>query len=163
MSKNSVVNKNKKLIEKDLNMIDSTNEVKSFCSIIENISNKQTDDTKELFNTLRKAMDLSEVSDEYKKIVQQLLSDNSKALDKSTTSEEIKEILDRNLEIFKIADEREKERINNIKEIKNQALEKDTENKESKWKLIKCASYVIIGLVGFTTGVVVGNKDLGKK
>ena len=163
MSKNAILNKNEKSIERNLNKIDTANEVKSFCSIIENVSNKQTEDSKELFETLRKAMELSEVSEEYKKIVQQLLNDNSKALDKSTTSEEIKEILDRNLEIFKMADEKEKERINNIKEIKNQALEKDTENKDFKWKLVKSASYVIIGLVGFTTGFVAGNNKLGKR
>ena len=164
MNKKEVIEMSKDLLQKDLNLGDKVKAYKDYSGVLENISDNQTKDNKELFEVLRKEMELSSPSDEFTKIAEQVLGDNSKALDKATTEEERNNILDRNMEILKIASEKEKERIENNKEIREKALEKDTENKKFKWGLVKYASYMVIGLVVGGVGTAIGvNKFLDKK
>lgn len=164
MNKKEVIEISKDLPQKDLNLGDKVKAYKDYSGVLENISDNQTKDNKELFEVLRKEMELSSPSEEFTKIAEQVLVDNSKALDKATTKEERNNILDRNMEILKIASEKEKERIENNKEIREKALEKDTENKKFKWGLVKCASYIVIGLVVGGVGTAIGvNKFLDKK
>ena len=164
MSKKEIIEMTKGLAQKDLNLGDKVKAYKDYSGVLENISDNQTKDNKELFEVLRKEMELSSPSDEFTKIAEQVLGDNSKALDKATTEEERNNILDRNMEILKIASEKEKERIENNKEIREKALEKDTENKNFKWGLVKYASYMVIGLVVGGVGTAIGvNKFLDRK
>ena len=164
MSKKEIIETTKGLAQKDLNLGDKVTAYKDYSGVLENISDNQTKDNKELFEVLRKEMELSSPSDEFTKIAEQVLGDNSKALDKATTEEERNNILDRNMEILKIASEKEKERIENNKELREKALEKDTENKKFKWGLVKYASYMVIGLVVGGVGTAIGvNKFLDKK
>lgn len=164
MSKKEIIEMTNRLLQKDLNLEDKVKAYKDYSGVLENISDNQTKDNKELFEVLRKEMELSSPSDEFTKIAEQVLGDNSKALDKATTEEERNNILDRNMEILKIASEKEKERIENNKEIREKALEKDTENKKFKWGLVKYASYMVIGLVVGGVGTAIGvNKFLDKK
>lgn len=127
--------------------------------IVKRISESQDLNSQEVFEVLKKEMELTKPSEEYNQCLQQVLKDHSKVLDGELTFDEKKEVLDSEIEILSIATERENERIENNKEIEEKALDKDTEKSEFNWSLLKNVSFLIIGVVGG----VIGGKHLGKK
>ena len=61
------------------------------------------------------------------------------------------------LELIKIADEKDTEIRVQEKEIENEAYKKDTEKREFNWKLVGRISFALVAVVGISAGVL-GNK-----
>lgn len=131
--------------------------------VVNRISDSQDLNSKEVFEILKKEMELTNPSEEYSQCIKQVLKDHSKVLDGELTFEQEQEILDNEMEIFRTANERERERIQSINKIEKKALDKDTEKTEFNWSLIKTVSFFLIGAVAGTIAGVIGGKYIEQK
>lgn len=93
-------------------------------------------------------------------IVKQVQSDYSKCLDNPDLPPEIlMEILNREIELIKIADEKDTEIRGQEKDIERNANKKDTEKREFNWKLMGSISFALVAVVGISAGILGGKFD----
>ena len=156
-----IIKKQTKVNNNNLNLqnkIEATREITEMAKVaIEN----QTKENSELFDLLKKEMDATKPSDEFYKMAEQAMNDNSKLLE-TATEEDKQQILVNQLEILKEVGKREKESMELNREIRKDALNKDTENKQYKWSVLKLCCGTIILAIG---SYVIGPKgiDVAKK
>lgn len=152
MAKNEIIKKVTKPIVNDLTSADKVKLGKGLVDATVNAINSNTKDYEELCEVAKKELEVSKPSDEYYKFLQKGLDLHDKAMDKATTVEEREKILQEADELVKKAEENEKIRVFNNKDTTKKVFEKDTENKQYKWALIKTLGIVTIAIAGCFLG-----------
>lgn len=116
---------------------------------------------KTYYAVVNKEMDnASDSRKQFYDIVKQVQADYSKCLDNPNLSPEtLMEILNREIELIKIANDKDTEIRQQEKEIEANANKKDTEKREFNWKLIGSISLALVSVVGISAGVLGGKFD----
>ena len=116
---------------------------------------------KTYYAVVNKEMDnASDSRKQFYDIVKKVQADYSKCLDNQNLSPEtIMDILNREIELIKIANDKDTEIRQQEKEIEANANKKDTEKREFNWKLIGSISLALVSVVGISAGVLGGKFD----
>lgn len=98
---------------------------------------------------------------QFNELVKKVLDDCSKLLDNPNLPPEILiEILNRQAEIMKMANEKDKEIRELEIDIENKVNQKDSEKRVFNWRLISGVSLAVIAVVGISAGVLGGKFDI---
>ncbi|HGQ0871313.1 TPA: hypothetical protein ACLX9M_000358 [Streptococcus pneumoniae] len=116
---------------------------------------------KEYYSVANKEMDSAMESRElFYDLVKRVQSDCCKLLDNPNLEPEIiTEILNREVELVKIANEKDAEIRNQEKEIEDRVNKKDTEKRDFNWKLIGTISTALVVVAVVSAGVLGGKFD----
>lgn len=130
--------------------------------ILDTIIASDDESLKEYYSIANKEMDSAAESRRlFYDFVKQVQADYSKCLDNSNLSPEmIMEILNRQVDLVKMANEKDTEIREQEKEIEDKANKKDTEKREYNWKLVGGISAALIAVVGVSAGVLGGKFDI---
>lgn len=117
-------------------------------------------DSKEIFDKIISSDD-SSIKEYYNIINRVIRRNHSKILDDPNSSPEIKlEILNREIDLAKIAFEKDTEIRQQEKEIEDNVNKKDSEKREYNWKLIGSICLVLIVATGISASILGGNFNL---
>ena len=116
---------------------------------------------KEYYSVANKEMDSAMESRElFYDLVKRVQSDCCKLLDNPNLEPEIiTEILNREVELVKMANEKDAEIRNQEKEIEDRVNKKDTEKRDFNWKLIGTISTALVVVAGVSASVLGGKFD----
>ena len=130
-------------------------------SMIDSIVDSDDESLKAYYSIANKEMDsASDSRQQFYDIVKQVQSDYSKCLDNPNLSPEIlMEILNREVELVKMASEKDTEIRDREKEIEDRVNKKDTEKREINWKLVGSISLALVTVGGISAGVLGGKFD----
>lgn len=116
---------------------------------------------KQYFNVVNREMENADESrKQFYSLVKQVQADYSKCLDNPNLPPEIlMEILNREVELVKMANEKDSEIREQEKEIEDKAYKKDSEKREYNWKVVSGISLVLVTVVGISASVIGGKFD----
>lgn len=130
--------------------------------MLDTIISSDDESIKEYYGIANKEMDsAAESRKQFYDFVKQVQGDCSKILDNPNLPPEIMiEILNREVELAKMANEKDTEIRGQEKEIEDKVNKKDSEKREFNWKLVGGISIALIMVAGVSAGVLGGKFDL---
>ena len=130
--------------------------------IFDKIISSDDSSIKEYYNIINRVTDSNiESREQFYNFLEQIRRDHSKILDDPNSSPEIKlEILNREIDLAKIAFEKDTEIRQQEKEIEDNVNKKDSEKREYNWKLIGGICLVLIVATGISASILGGNFNL---
>lgn len=131
-------------------------------SMLDSIIKSDDESLKGYYSISEKEMDSATDSrKQFYDFVKQVQSDCSKCLENPNLPPEmVMEILNREIELAKMADEKDKEIRDQEREIEDKVNKKDTEKREFNWKLVSGISFAIATVAGVSAGVLGGKFDI---
>ena len=129
--------------------------------MIDSIIERDDASLKQYYDVANKEMDnASESRKQFYSFLKQVQTDYSKCLDDPDITPEMKvEILNREVELIKMANEKDSEIREQEKEIEDKANKKDSEKREFNWKLVSGVSFALVTVVSISVSVLGGKFD----
>lgn len=148
--------------EIDLTSSNKIKLVKVFGDVALHAIENNTKDFKELCEVAKKELESNNPSDEYYKVIQKGIDLYDKAIAKTNTVEEREKIRQEAKELIEKAEKNEEIRISNNKNIVEKVFEKNAENKQFDWTIVRNLGIAVITITGGGFLYVKGKDFVGK-
>lgn len=120
--------------------------LKSFLDVFNTVNTSDDSLADRIFSVIEKEIEVTKPTDEFNNLSKLILNQYEELLKEDISVEDKKQVLESEKEIYMLLADLEKQRFLRLKEISEDALEKETEKAENKWSFLKFMGFTAMAM-----------------